>query len=413
MPNETPSPVSPPAPAAPPLGGQLRAVLGGATAASALLMLGTLLFLAGIGVVPAASLWVAGLIVAGILIVAAAIAYKLRRGVERPVRALAASATALARNDSAPTAPVHGAREYRAIASALNDLASQLRGERLQRQRAESLATAGRLAAGIAHELGNPLGAGTMAIELLRTRMTASPEATELLDRLDREITRAHRIARGLLDLARPRTPSLVRIDVNEAVRSAVRLLTDQGALRRHRLELQLDSASPIIFGLHHDLEQIFVAVLLNAADATPAGGRIAICSRRFPRAALEDGAVRRDTDPPLTIRPRTEIPRVRDWLQRVRPPAEVVNVVVADAGPGVPRELADRIFEPFFTTKGSGRGTGLGLTVAAALIESLKGTIWVDRAREGGAAFHLLFPVAVGEGPTTTGTPAGGTTIS
>jgi signal transduction histidine kinase len=97
-----------------------------------------------------------------------------------------------------------------------------------------------------------------------------------------------------------------------------------------------------------------------------------------------------------MTIRPRRAIARVSDWLDRVRPPAEVVTVIVADAGRGIAEEDRERIFEPFYTTKAPGHGTGLGLAIAASIVDSLQGAIWVERAREGGAAFHMIFPVAV-----------------
>ena len=159
---------------------------------------------------------------------------------------------------------------------------------------------------------------------------------------------------------------------------------------------LVLDSTDPFVLGNRHDLEQIFVNLLLNAVDATPVDGKIVIATNRIPRAKVEQGVVRRTSDPPLTIKPRRDAPRVKRWLSRVHPPAEIVSIVVADSGPGIPREDWDRVFEPFFTTKAPGEGTGLGLAVVQNFVESLRGTIWVDRAREGGAAFHMLFPVAI-----------------
>ena len=72
-----------------------------------------------------------------------------------------------------------------------------------------------------------------------------------------------------------------------------------------------------------------------------------------------------------------------------------MIKVVVSDSGPGVPEEDAERIFDPFYTTKEPGKGTGLGLAIVARIVDNLQGTVWVQRAREGGAAFHVLFPVA------------------
>jgi signal transduction histidine kinase len=90
-----------------------------------------------------------------------------------------------------------------------------------------------------------------------------------------------------------------------------------------------------------------------------------------------------------------------------VKRPTEVVKIVVADSGPGVPPELAERIFDPYFTTKEPGRGTGLGLAIVARIVDGLGGTIWVSPAREGGAAFHLLFPLIAGTDGGVAGMPA------
>jgi signal transduction histidine kinase len=88
--------------------------------------------------------------------------------------------------------------------------------------------------------------------------------------------------------------------------------------------------------------------------------------------------------------------------LQSENRPEEVVKIVVADSGPGVPPEDAERIFDPFYTTREPGKGTGLGLAIVLRVVENFRGIVWVQPAREGGAAFHLLFPLA----PETPGAP-------
>jgi signal transduction histidine kinase len=111
--------------------------------------------------------------------------------------------------------------------------------------------------------------------------------------------------------------------------------------------------------------------------------------------AELRTEATRRMTDTPDVHVPHGPNRRAEAWLAAADCPEEVVQVVVADSGTGVSPGDADRIFEPFFTTKEPGKGTGLGLAIVARTIDNLGGTIWVQRAREGGAAFVLLLPHA------------------
>jgi two-component system, NtrC family, sensor kinase len=270
----------------------------------------------------------------------------------------------------------------------------------------------------VAHEIGNPLGAINGYAHLLRRAVDGqgpgkaaqaaeanAAQAAEAMDGLERESARIDRIVRGLLDYARPRRLTPARLDVNETIDDAVRLLADQGRLREVEVDLALDPRVPPIFGARHELEQVFVNLLLNALDAMAQRGRLGVVTQVTPVEALRAGSVRRATDPEAVAVPRRTDQRIAEWLERVRPPAEVVKVIVADAGPGVPEEDAERIFDPFFTTKEPGKGTGLGLAIVSRVVETLQGVVWVERAREGGAAFHLLFPAAASSalGPRST----------
>ena len=107
---------------------------------------------------------------------------------------------------------------------------------------------------------------------------------------------------------------------------------------------------------------------------------------------------------------PHLPSPRVRRWLESSRRPEEVVKVVVADSGPGVPPEDSERIFDPFFTTREPGKGTGLGLAIVLRIVENFRGIVWVQSAREGGAAFHMLLPLAP---PPSPASPAALTTTA
>jgi len=135
------------------------------------------------------------------------------------------------------------------------------------------------------------------------------------------------------------------------------------------------------------------VGLLVNAVDAMDGRGRVVVRLERAARFTLREPATRR-TDASVDAVEHPPSSRAQRWLA-TNDAAEIAKIVVADSGPGVPAALAERIFDPFFTTKAPGRGSGLGLAIANRTVENFRGAIWVTTAREGGAAFHLLFPIA------------------
>ena len=260
--------------------------------------------------------------------------------------------------------------------------------------RVDKLAATGRLAAGIAHEVGNPLSAIANYAHVARQRAAGAANVDEPLDAIEREVERIDRIVRGLLDYARPRrrTPHAVRVD--DVLADALRLLSDQGVLRRIDVQHTAESDGAVVFAERHDLEQVFVNLLLNAVDALQGVGRIAVHTRQLSPRRLHETAARRATDQPGERFPHQPNMRARAWIARTQQTDAVLQVIVADSGPGVPSEDLDRVFDPFFSTKGEGRGTGLGLAIVAQTVEGLGGTVWAQPSREGGAAFVLLLPL-------------------
>jgi signal transduction histidine kinase len=328
-------------------------------------------------------------------------AIQLQRLVIKPLHEAVLAAEAIAGGDLERRMPSHGPLEVQNLAESVNRMTDRLLDERAQLVRAEKLASVGRLAAGVAHEIGNPLGAINGYAHLLRNQAIGNARAVEAVAGLERESTRIDYIVRGLLDYARPRKPTTTTIDVNDTTRSVVNLLSAQGALRDVKVVLELDHARARLVGDQHGLEQVIVNLLLNAVDALAEGakrrngtqGRIVIHAERAPLASLSQPAARRS--PPGQQGVLHAPPgRVKAWAAQHRN-ADVVKIVVADSGPGVAPENTERIFDPFFTTKEPGQGTGLGLAIVARIVDNLRGTVWVVPAREGGAAFHLLFPAA------------------
>jgi signal transduction histidine kinase len=320
--------------------------------------------------------------------------YLVGRLVLRPVERLVAVADAVTGGDFAARAPGAETSDFEILAERLNRMTDHLLDAQSQLVRSEKLASVGRLAAGIAHEIGNPLGAIGTYVEVLRRR-GAEPE---VVLGLGREVDRIDKIVRSLLDYARPGNETRTRLDPAAVVRDAYELLDAQGAFRTVRPRLEITPTIPFILSRAHLLEQAIVNLVLNAVDAAPGG---AIVLGACPWGYQPDRApARRHTDPE-----RLAFPRGSE--RRPRRPGFAAGelgalLFVTDSGPGVSPEDRERIFDPFFTTKMPGQGTGLGLAIVARAVDDMGGVVWVDRAREGGAAFKMFFPAAPAEAATS-----------
>jgi signal transduction histidine kinase len=299
----------------------------------------------------------------------------LRNLIVRPLGGLTKSAERLAAGTPHVQVAERGALEVRSLARAFNEMASQLRIERAsleqrlreleeatgelkftQRQlvHGEKLASVGRLAAGVAHEIGNPLSAVLGFVELLQDDGLTDAERAEFLTRIHKETNRINHIIRDLLDFARQGGESErldVSSDVRAAIDDAVNLLRPQKELRGVEITINAPADLPRVVGAQHRLTQVMLNLLLNAADAMNGQGRIQI---------------------------------------DLSADATNVTVVVTDTGPGLSSEIMGRLFEPFATTKAVGAGTGLGLAVSHTLIEGMGGTIAADNPAQGGARFTI-----------------------
>jgi signal transduction histidine kinase len=224
--------------------------------------------------------------------------------------------------------------------------------------RAERLATLGRLASGIAHEVGNPLGAITGYVELARDRLTSGDGATtdDFLARIGEEAQRIDRIVRDLLDLARPADAVLGAVDLAAPIEAALRLARVQARFRSVEVAVALPAPLPRILADERRLSQVFLNLLLNAGDAMGGAGKVSV------EAAVEGTRV---------------------------------AVRVADTGPGIAPADLPRVFEPFFSTKGAGKGTGLGLAISQGLVESFGGELLAANGAGAGAVFTLILRAA------------------
>lgn len=267
--------------------------------------------------------------------------------------------------------------------------------------RAERLASVGRLAAGIAHEVGNPLNSILSLLDLLRQR-----EDESLVEHLESEARRIDEIINGLLDFARPEEVPVTPTDPAEVVAGTIELLRVQGRLDEVDVTLEDGTTGLLVEANPDQLQQVLVNLLLNAADAAEESAgeseiRIRVMADAFGVDPIErDYSVRRSDDP--------EGVDYRHLRRAEEPPGQfrrpsldeddpVARVDILDTGPGLDRDTQARIFDPFFTTKEPGEGMGLGLAIAARLTEQMGGVVEVRNRPEGGAAFAVLLPTAEG----------------
>jgi len=316
-------------------------------------------------------------------------AYLVRRLVLQPIDWLAAEADTLATGDLSAATPEYESDAFGRLSERYRRLAETLVDTYSQMARVEKLAGIGQLAAGVAHEVRNPLGALNTYVELLERRAQRAAGADpEVLAGMRREIERVELTVRSLLDYARPGAATGVG-DANAAVTESLTFLDAQGALRGLAVKRDAALELPRVKADQHALEQVVVNLVLNARDAAPAG-RITVGTRPD----LYDPDLRtRTREAADTAPPRAWIPRPR--RPDLPPKTPGVLLFVADAGPGVPESLRERIFDPFFTTKEPGQGSGLGLAIVAQIVYAAGGVVWVDPAREGGAVFKVFLPAA------------------
>ncbi|MDX9708390.1 MAG: ATP-binding protein [Trichloromonas sp.] len=302
------------------------------------------------------------------------------RRVSRPIQSLTAGARAVARGELDTRLHIANRDEIGGLARAFNHMAENLSLSRdeltaknrelieanenlrqVQEQliRSERLAAIGQLAAGVSHEIDNPVGIILGYAELLLDDLDeADPRRDDVLA-IIAECRRCRRITGGLLGLARGGAVRRESLRLDELAEATVASLRPQKLFRQVPILIQPPPQPLEVFADPDQLRQVLVNLLLNAAQAMGGAGEVVLTLSR-------DG--------------------------------ERIELTVDDSGPGVPVELRERIFDPFFSSKGSGEGTGLGLSLCRKLMEEQGGSLFVADSPVGGARFGLLLPAASGE---------------
>lgn len=232
-----------------------------------------------------------------------------------------------------------------------------------QLSRSRKLATVGQLAAGVAHEINNPLAAINTCAEAVVRDMRETPETAELaasrdwnyyLEEIIRQVFRCKEITRGLLDLARQRRARRVACDLNAIAGHAARLTEQRAQLQAVTVTINLDPNVDEVATDEGMVRQVLDNLLSNAVDAVGHGGQITVSTLRA---------------------------------------GERVAIEIADTGHGIAPELLVRIFDPFFTTKDPGKGSGLGLAICHTLAEAMGGALTVESKQDSGSRFRLWLP--------------------
>jgi len=228
----------------------------------------------------------------------------------------------------------------------------------------EKLAAVGQLAAGVMHEINNPLATIGACVAAIEARLGSVVDGTvhEYLEIIDKEVDRCTRIVDGLLDFSRPKEAAPKQsTGVNQLVEQTLFLLKHHRRFRRITVERQLGSDLPPVLANDEQMVQVLMALMLNGVDSMEEGGVLTVATRVNP--------VRSDE----------------------------VAIEVRDTGHGIPAAVLPKIFEPFYTTKPPGRGTGLGLSICYGIVEQHRGRIEVDSKPGLGSSFRVYLPIAVG----------------
>lgn len=307
---------------------------------------------------------VAGVLLIEFLLLGAAIAYVLHRTLTRPLLRYAQDIasidpeTAEAAEIGVP--PGHADDELGMVVSQTNRLFRRIDQQKAALLHREKVAALGTMLAGVAHELNNPLAILTAQAELLEE--TAPDERTkERARKILNPAARCARIIRTFLALARHREIEKTNVSVAELVGEIVEIMEYQLHADGIRLDVEMDDGLPSIWGDGSQLSQALINIVVNAQQAL----------------STEEGD------------------RVITLSTTAIPGRDVVEISVADTGPGVPPSVQNRIFEPFFTTKVEGKGTGLGLSYCVTVAESHGGTVRVDDTPAGGTIITLALPIS------------------
>ena len=302
--------------------------------------------------------------------------YLLSRRLIQPLSRMLARVKALAEGEYSPyPAPVKGTGEIGELEEAFEKMAlnltenrkkleenlASLKAAQIELVKSEKMATVGRLASGLAHELGNPLSSIQGFTHILRRQNLPQAERDDFFDRTESELLRMDSIIRSLLDFARPVSTEFIPSNLNSIVTESLSLVEVQKWFKGLKVVTHLEQELPSVLARENQLIQVLLNLLTNAGQSMPDGGAL----------TLETGTA--------------------DNCE--------VYISVTDTGTGISLKDQKMIFDPFFTTKEPGQGTGLGLSLSQSIVENLGGRVEVRSTPGEGSRFTVFLPWAKKEG--------------
>lgn len=287
----------------------------------------------------------------------------LRRFVSKPVELLIEGMEKAGRGDLEHVVKIDSRDEMGVLAEAFNAMKTDLRNtkEYLASVETEKLAFLGRMAAGVAHEINNPLTGVMVFAHLMLKRTSPGSDDRKDLEVIIEQADRCKSITKGLLDFARSTPMKKSPSNVNSVLESSINLLKNKADFQNVVFAFDRDEALGNVMADPSRIQQVFLNLLINAADAMEGRGTLTVSTR-----SVSEGGM---------------------------PFAEIE---FTDTGPGIPPENVAMIFEPFFTTKPVGKGTGLGLAVSHGIVKEHEGSISVRSVPEEGTSFFVRLPMVI-----------------
>ena len=260
--------------------------------------------------------------------------------------------------------------KLRSTVQSLEDANLELKKAQKEIIRAEKLASVGRLSAGIAHEIGNPIGIVIGYLELLKQADITKDEKKEYIQRTEEEIDRINTIIRQLLEISRPSNSGRMAVAIHDLIHDTADVLRVQPLMSSIELSLNLNADEDTVWADPHQMRQVFLNLIINAADAITSQNK-ETSGKLFISTRLENGT-----------HPASQTS------------AAYLEISFTDDGPGIAKESLGNIFDPFFTTKDPGKGTGLGLSVSFMIVESLGGKMTGVSEEDQGTTMIISLPI-------------------